>query len=127
MARWADLDVLDDGLDSLKAAVEAAGGAMLVCSGASAPADRAAALAAALATKTTPTVTITGAAGSARTATVSAATGNAITASGDATHIALIDGSKLWFVTTCTTQTLTSGGTVDIPEWTIVVNQPVAP
>lgn len=127
MARWADLAVLDDGLDSLKAAVEAAGGEMLVCSGASAPADRAAALAAKLATKETPTVTITGAAGSARTATISAAAANAITASGDATHIALIDGAKLWFVTTCTTQTLTSGGTVDIPAWTIVVNQPTAP
>ncbi|WP_045860329.1 hypothetical protein [Teredinibacter purpureus] len=37
-----------------------------------------------------------------------------ITANGDATHIARDDGTTLLRVTTCATQTLTSGGTVTI-------------
>jgi len=45
-----------------------------------------------------------------------------IDSSGDATHISLDDGTTLQGVTTCTTQTLTSGGTVTVPaidfEWT---------
>jgi len=38
-----------------------------------------------------------------------------ITASGTATHIAYDDGSLLLAVTTCTSQALTSGGTVTVP------------
>lgn len=40
-----------------------------------------------------------------------------ITNSGDAQHVAICDGTDLLLVTTCTTQTLTSGGTVTVPEW----------
>jgi len=42
-----------------------------------------------------------------------------IDASGDATHISYDDGAVLLAVTTCTLQTLTSGGTVTIPahDW----------
>lgn len=39
----------------------------------------------------------------------------AITASGTATHISLDDGAVLQSVTTCTSQALTSGGTVTVP------------
>lgn len=39
----------------------------------------------------------------------------AITASGTATHIAIDDGALLLAVTTCTSQVLTSGGTVTVP------------
>lgn len=46
-----------------------------------------------------------------------------ITASGDATHVVLDDGTNL-YVTTCTTQTLTSGGTVTVPAWDIEVADP---
>lgn len=127
ISRWAHASFLDGGIAAFKAAVEAAGGAMLVISGTSNPADRAAALAAALATKATPTVTLTGGAGADRTATISAATGLAISPSGDANGIAFIDGSILWFITTCTPQALVSGGTVDVPAFTIVEKQPVAP
>lgn len=47
----------------------------------------------------------------------------AITASGDATHVVIDDGTNL-YVTTCTSQTLTSGGTVTVPAWDIEVADP---
>jgi len=47
-----------------------------------------------------------------------------ITANGDATHICLDDGATLLHVTTCTTQTLTSGGTVTIPAWDSEIADP---
>lgn len=43
---------------------------------------------------------------------------------GSAQHIALVDGSNLLYVTTCTTQALTSGNTVDIPVWDIEIADP---
>src|SRR3990172_7208916 len=118
MARSAHNDVLDDGLDAMKTAVDSATGSQIVCS--SEPATYAAALAAALATQTNPDLTIADDT-SGRKATVSAATAVSITASGNATHIALVEsvGTKLWFVTTCTPQDLVSGGTVDIPAWKV--------
>lgn len=44
--------------------------------------------------------------------------------SGDATHVSIDDGSVLLAVTTCTTQTLTQGGTVTVPAWDIEVSDP---
>lgn len=44
--------------------------------------------------------------------------------SGDATHVAICDGSNLLYVTTCSEQTLTAGNTVTIPEWKIEVSDP---
>lgn len=44
-----------------------------------------------------------------------------ITASGEATHIVLASATVLLYVTTCTTQTLTSGGTVTVPTWDIEI------
>ena len=46
-----------------------------------------------------------------------------ITASGDATHVVLDDGTNI-YVTTCTTQTLTSGGTVTVPAFDIEISDP---
>ena len=37
--------------------------------------------------------------------------------SGTATHIALVDGTRLLLVTTCTSQALTAGNTANIPAW----------
>ena len=51
---------------------------------------------------------------------MAAQSGVSITNSGDATHVALVDHAgdgQLLLVTTCTTQTLTAGGTVDIPTF----------
>lgn len=49
-----------------------------------------------------------------------------IVASGTANHIALADAgaSRLLYVTTCTSQALTSGGTVTVPAWDIEVADP---
>jgi len=47
-----------------------------------------------------------------------------IDASGTATHIVLDDGTDI-FVTTCTSQALTSGGTVTVPAWDIEIADPV--
>lgn len=55
------------------------------------------------------------AAGTQRKVTIGAQSGVNIDASGTATHIAYDDGSTLLAVTTCTSQALTSGGTVTIP------------
>lgn len=46
-----------------------------------------------------------------------------ITASGDATHVVLDDGTNI-YVTTCTSQSLTSGGTVTVPAFDIEVADP---
>lgn len=59
---------------------------------------------------------ITAAAGdvSGRKNTFAAVTGTSITATGTATHVAFHNNTDtLYFVTTCTSQALTSGGTVD--------------
>lgn len=53
---------------------------------------------------------------SGRKLTVAQQSNISITTSGDATHVVLDDGVNIW-ATTCTTQTLTSGGTVTIPAF----------
>ena len=58
--------------------------------------------------------------------TMTAKSGVTIDDDGDATHVALAcssDGS-LRYITTCTQQTLTSGGTVDFPTWKINIADP---
>ena len=49
-----------------------------------------------------------------------------IDTNGTATHIALTKstGSVLLYVTTCTSQVLTSGGTVDFPVWDVEIADP---
>ena len=49
-----------------------------------------------------------------------------IDTTGTATHVALTKstGSLLLYVTTCTSQALTSGGTVDFPVWDIEIADP---
>jgi hypothetical protein len=67
-------------------------------------------------TSATAVGTITAAAGdvSGRKNTFAAVTGTSITGTGTATHVAFSNNSNtLYFVTTCTSQDLTSGGTVD--------------
>ena len=64
---------------------------------------------------------------SGRKLTVSQQTDIDITNTGTAQHIALCDATTLLFVTTCTAQGLTSGGTVTIPAFDINVQDPVAP
>lgn len=61
---------------------------------------------------------------SGRKLTVAQQSSVVIDASGDATHVSIDDGTNLLAVTTCTTQTLTSGGTVTVPAFDIEVSDP---
>lgn len=54
---------------------------------------------------------------SGRKLTVAQQTGVSITSTGDANHVVLSLTGTILDVTTCTTQTLTSGGTVTFPAW----------
>src|SRR3954468_8110470 len=55
---------------------------------------------------------------------VAAKTGIAVTANGTATHICLDDGTTLLAVTTCTSQALTSGNTVNTPVFDFEFSDP---
>jgi hypothetical protein len=44
-----------------------------------------------------------------------------------ATHIGLDDGTDLLYVTVCTSQALTSGGTVTVGAWKVEIADPAAP
>lgn len=63
---------------------------------------------------------------SGRKVTVAAQSGSAI-ASGNATHIVLATGGAtdlLRYITTCTSQAVTSGNTVNIPAWDVEFGDP---
>ena len=47
-----------------------------------------------------------------------------IDTTGTATHVAICDATRLLYVTTCTSQALTSGGTVDFPVWDVEIADP---
>ena len=61
---------------------------------------------------------------SGRKLTVGAQTDVPIDTSGTALHVAICDGSILLYVTTCTSQALTSGNTVTVPAWDIEIADP---
>ena len=63
---------------------------------------------------------------SGRKVTVNEAAALSVTASASATHIALVDfdDEDVLYVTTCTSQALTSGNTVTVPAWEISVADP---
>lgn len=120
MAKWANDLMMDAALDYVAGAT-----VMLACS--SQPADRAAALAAALADVAMAGGDFTKANGDidGRKVTVAQKSGVTIDANGTANHIALIDGTTLRYVTTCTPQALNTGGTVTFPAWDVEVADPV--
>ena len=123
MAKWANDSVMDAALDNVATATT-----LLVTS--SQPADRVAALAAALADiAVTPgdgngDFTIANGDTSGRKLTVAQQTDFPVDTSGTATHVCLIDGTNLLYVTTCTSQALTSGNTVTVPAWDIEIADP---
>lgn len=63
---------------------------------------------------------------SGRKVTMTAKSGVSITNGGTALHVALVNhaGGTLRYVTTCTSQALTGGGTVDVPAWKINIADP---
>ena len=44
---------------------------------------------------------------------------------GTATHIALVDGTRLLYVTECTNQALTSGNTMTFQSWDVEIADPI--
>jgi len=123
-SRWSADANMDAMLDKISTSTM-----LRVCSGASNPADRAAAIAATLASTAIDGTAFTKADGdvSGRKVTIAQQLNMAITTSGDATCVTLDDGTNLLYVTPATTQTLTSGGTVTSPAWRVEVADPVAP
>ena len=121
MAKWTSDAVLDGTLDIIAGATE-----LYICSGASAPADRAAAIAAsAIAAHTLASGDFAKADDtSGRKVTVAAQAALSVTASITVTHIALCTSSVLLAVTTCTSQALTSGNTVSVPAFKFSVADP---
>lgn len=117
MAKFLDDSLYDAALNVVKnGATE-----LYICS--SQPADRAAAITAALASKTGLTSgSYTGPANgdvSGRKLTKNAESGLTASAGGNATHAALCSGSLLLAVTTITSQAITSGNTVNVPAFDI--------
>ncbi|GIK42453.1 MAG: hypothetical protein BroJett011_62860 [Chloroflexota bacterium] len=125
MAKWAN----DSMMDAALAYVADNGDRLDVCSGQ--PANYAG-----IAAVTLATVALTAGAGNGdytlangdtngRKLTVAAQSGLSVTASDTATHIAISDGSAtLLYVTTCTSQALTSGNTVNVPAFDIEIADP---
>ena len=120
MAKKVSASVLDGGLDAIAACTE-----MYVCT--SEPVDRAAAIAASLiGAVVLDAADFTKAAGTGtnRKITVGQQVDVSITDTGNATHVVLCTATELRVVTTCTTQTLTSGGTVTVPAFEYESAQP---
>ena len=63
---------------------------------------------------------------SGRKLTIAAKSGVTVDTTGTATHVALLDvtGTKLQYVTTCTSQALTAANTVSFPSWKIEIADP---
>lgn len=63
---------------------------------------------------------------SGRRVVVAEKTGVAVTATGTANHVALLDAtnSRVLYVTTCTAQSLTTGQTVTFGSWDVEINDP---
>jgi hypothetical protein len=60
-----------------------------------------------------------------RKCTISACSCDTVNWTGIASYVALIDDSStIRYMTTCTTQALTSGNKVNIGSWSITINQP---
>ncbi len=120
MSKWANNSVLDALLDKV-----ATGTTINVCS--AQPTTRTEAITTySLAGTTLSGGDFTKAAGSpnGRQVTVAQKASLSVTASANATHVAICDGTNLLYVTTVTSQALTSGNTVTIPSWKVTVADP---
>lgn len=122
MAKWSHDDVMDGAADIIQNNANL----QLACT--AQPTDRADALAIALADIAMAPGDFThGDDGAGRKLTVTAKNGVLIDVSGTATHVALIDATRLLYVTLCTSQALVANGvnTVDFPSYAITkIGQP---
>jgi len=121
MSKYAHDDVLDALLEIMQANVN------LLCVCSQQPADRteaAATYALATVSMASGDMVIADGDSSGRKMTIAAKANVPITASGSATHVALVDNGKLYFVTTNVAQTLAAGNLVNIPAWVINPGDP---
>lgn len=118
MPKYIDDSVMDAGLNTIKSGATA----MHVCSTLDSTPTRAEVLAASLANVAMTSTDYTGPADgdtSGRKLSTVAKSGISVTTSGTADHIAHIDGTKVLAVTTCTSQALTAGNTVNVPAYVV--------
>jgi hypothetical protein len=120
MAKKVDDAVLDGAFNVLNDAIR-----MAVCSAEPANYAGIAAVRLAEATMAGGDYTIANGDTSGRKCTMAAKNGVSVTATGTANHIVLHDNSSIMhYVTTCTSQALTSGNTVNIPAWKVEIADP---
>jgi hypothetical protein len=124
MAKWCNDSALDAALDWIDQADK-----MVVCSAQPATYAEATSTYALADVAMTPNTDFAKANGdsSGRKITVAAKSDVPVDASGTATHIALVitGTSTLAYVTTCTSQAVVSGTTVNVPAWDIEIGDPV--
>jgi hypothetical protein len=120
MAKWCNNELLDAMFDEIISTCTT----QLMCSGQ--PTDRATALSSALAT-----IAVTGSDfsksnsfTSGRTLTVSGHSGVAVSGDGTIDHCALIDATRLLYITTVTPQAVLTGNEIKTPAWTITLEDP---
>lgn len=122
MAKFIDNDVFDNGLNHLK------NNATEMYLTDTQPADRAAAIAAALASKTGLTSgSYTGPVDgdvSGRKITKNAESGISVGTSGNVNHVTLCSASKILMITTVTTQAVTAGNTINTPAYKFELKDP---
>lgn len=121
MAKWVHDDVLDGAWNIIKNNATQ----MSVCS--AQPATRADAITnymLAIVSATSTDFTAADGDTSGRKVTVGAKSGVSVTNSGTATHVAIVDGTRLLYVTTCTSQALTASNTVNVPTWKAEIADP---
>lgn len=118
MAKAADDAFIDGGLDAIDGCI-----LLSVCS--AQPANKAGVAAVTLASVAIDAGDFTKANGdtSGRKLTVAQQTDISISTGGTANHVVIDDGTNI-FVTTCTSQVLTGGGTVTVPAWDIEIGDP---
>lgn len=115
----------DDVLDGAFAVIKSNANLITVCS--SEPTTRSQAITSyALASVAVSSADFTIANGSSggRKVTVGAQNSVSVDASGSAQHVAIVDGTRLLLVTTCTKQALTSGNKVNIPAFKDEIGDP---
>jgi hypothetical protein len=118
MAKIVDDSVLDAALNKIKTATR-----QVVCSGQPANFAGISALNLAQVTMASGDFTLADDT-SGRKVTMASKSSVSISATNTATHVSLDDGTTLLYVTTCTSQALTSGGTLTIPAWKVNIQDP---
>lgn len=123
MAKWVNDDVLDASLDFLKT------NATTLCLCSSQPSNRTDAITTfELAKKAITSSDFTGPSdgvSSGRRITTNAETNVPVDNSGNAQFVALVDSTRLLFVTTCTLKQMVAGDLVNFPAWDFTIDDPI--